>query len=198
MSPCVITTLLGMGRWEPDAAGRLREAAIALYLERGYEQTTVADIAERAGVTARTFFRHFADKREVLFNGSEVLEESMVSAVTDAPADASPVAAIGAALDASGEVLGDRHAYARQRSAAVASSVELQERELVKMARLAGALTDALRGRGVGEIEARLVAETGVTAFRVGFERWVTDPADDADLSTAVRQVLQELLALRG
>jgi AcrR family transcriptional regulator len=187
-----------MGRWEPDAAGRLREAAIALYLERGYEQTTVADIAERAGVTARTFFRHFADKREVLFSGSEILEESMVAAAAGAPADASPVTAVAAALAAAGEVLGDRHAYARQRSAAVASSVELQERELVKMARLAGALTEALRSRGVSDVEARLVAETGVTAFRVGFERWVTDASDDADLATAVQQVLRELLALRG
>src|SRR4051794_41763384 len=85
-----------MGRWEPDAAGRLREAAMALYAERGYDRTTVAEIADRAGVTARTFFRHFADKREVLFAGSEQLEHHMVKALREATADATPMEAVAA------------------------------------------------------------------------------------------------------
>ena len=74
-----------MGRWEPNARGRLEQAAMELYLERGFDQTTVAEIAERAGLTERTFFRHFADKREVLFAGAGALQELLVSAVAGAP-----------------------------------------------------------------------------------------------------------------
>src|SRR3954447_24119140 len=99
MSHHDITYDHAMGRWEPGAAGRLREAALELYVAHGYEQTTVAEIAERAGVTARTFFRHFADKREVLFAGSEALQEGMAAAVATAPADAGPLEAVAAALD---------------------------------------------------------------------------------------------------
>ena len=89
-----------MGRWLPDARVRLQEAALALYGEHGYEETTVAEIAERAGLTKRTFFRYFTDKREVLFWGAELLEQQMVAAIEAAPASASPLALIGAALDA--------------------------------------------------------------------------------------------------
>src|SRR6266516_6807397 len=96
-----------MARWEPDAAGRLREAAMALYAERGYDRTTVAEISDRAGVTARTFFRHFADKREVLFAGSEQLEQHMVAALTAAPASATPMEAVAAAVLSSAEFFDD-------------------------------------------------------------------------------------------
>src|SRR3954454_22317553 len=105
MSQSVITYDGGMARWEPDAAGRLREAALQLYVDRGYEQTTVAEIADRAGVTPRTFFRHFADKREVLFAGSELLEEAMVSALEAAPPGPS-LDAVAAGLDAAAVRLG--------------------------------------------------------------------------------------------
>ena len=83
-----------MGRWDPDAAGRFRAAAMELFGEIGYEQTTVAAIAERAGLTARTFFRYFADKREVLFSGSERLQALMVDALAKAPASAAPIDAV--------------------------------------------------------------------------------------------------------
>ncbi len=88
----------GMSRWEPNARGRLEQAALELYVERGFEQTTVAEIAERAGLTERTFFRHFADKREVLFAGAGTLRELLVSAVAGAPASAAPIEAVAAAL----------------------------------------------------------------------------------------------------
>ena len=108
--------MLGMGRWEPDARGRLEQAALELYGERGFEQTTVAEIAERAGLTERTFFRHFADKREVLFGGAGVLEELLVSTVADAPESAAPIDAVAAALEAAGAVLQERRELARQRA----------------------------------------------------------------------------------
>src|SRR3954464_12108196 len=105
----------GMARWEPDAAGRLREAALQLYVDRGYEQTTVAEIADRAGVTARTFFRHYGDKREVLFAGSERVQEARRSALESAPADASPIGAVGAALDAVAELIGGDLGHSQRR-----------------------------------------------------------------------------------
>jgi AcrR family transcriptional regulator len=146
-----------------------------LFVERGYDLTTVADIAERAGLTARTFFRYFADKREVLFHGAELLQETMVSALRDAPADASPVEAIAAALDATGDFFGEHREFARQRSSVIAANAELRERELIKFATLSGALAQALRTRGIGDPDASLAAEAGIAVFRVAFERWVNE-----------------------
>jgi AcrR family transcriptional regulator len=165
-----------MGRWEPDAPGRLREAALELFGERGFEQTTVAEIAARAGLTERTFFRHFADKREVLFRGSEGLRDTLVAAVEDAPASASPLEAVNAAVAAAGGVF--NREFARRRQAVILANPELQERELIKLAHLANVLADGLRRRGTGDAAARLAGETGMAVFRVTFERWVTDPAE--------------------
>src|SRR5580704_9638187 len=138
-----------MGRWQPNARGRLMHAAFALYGERGFEQTTVAEIAERAGLTERTFFRHFADKREVLFAGAEALQELLVSAVTEAATSSAPIEAVAAGLQAIGTFIQEGGDLARQRQAIIASSAELQERELIKLASLATALAEALRRRGV-------------------------------------------------
>src|SRR5438445_9916305 len=181
-----------MGRWEPDAAGRLREAAMALYTERGFERTTVAEIADRAGVTARTFFRYFADKREVLFAGSEELERLMVDALMAAPASTGPMDAIAAALLAAAELLGGRREYSRRRQAVIAATPELRERELIKLASLATAFTEALQQRGLAPTVASLAAETGVAVFRVAFERWVADP-DDPDLADVMQSTLADL-----
>src|SRR5437899_7575946 len=114
-----------MARWEPDAAGRLREAAMALYAEQGYERTTVAEIAERAGVTARTFFRHYPDKREVLFAGSQELERHMVDALAAASPSAPPIDAVTAALLAGAGLFVDRREYSRRRQAVIAATPEL-------------------------------------------------------------------------
>ena len=184
-----------MGRWEPDASGRLRTAAMELYVERGFEQTTVADIAGRAGLTARTFFRYFADKREVLFAGSASLQEALVAALERAPDAASPMEAIVAALDAAAALLGDGRDFSRRRQAVIAANAELRERELIKLAALSAALADGLRRRGVPSPDANLAAEAGVVVFRVAFERWVTDPGK-RDLSQVMRVSLDQLKAL--
>ncbi|HEY2623962.1 MAG TPA: TetR family transcriptional regulator [Dyella sp.] len=163
-----------MGRWEPDAESRFRAAAIELFGEIGYEQTTVAAIAERAGLTARTFFRYFADKREVLFHGSERLQQTMVDALAQAPAEASTVDAIAAALTKAGDFFDDdRRPIARLRSSVIAANADLRERELIKMATLSAALAQALRERGVGEPDASLAAEAAIAVFRVAFAQWV-------------------------
>jgi AcrR family transcriptional regulator len=167
-----------MARWQPDARGRLEQAAMELYAERGYEQTTVAEIAERAGLTARTFFRYFADKREVLFSGSDALHERLVAALDAAPASATPLGAVAAALGAAAEVIGDDHDHSRRRQAIIVANAELQERELIKFAAWTRTLADGLRRRGVEEPTASLAAQAGAAAFRVGFERWLAAPGD--------------------
>jgi AcrR family transcriptional regulator len=184
-----------MGRWEPDARGRLAQAAFALYGERGFEQTTVAEIAKRAGLTERTFFRHFADKREVLFAGADALRERLVSTCISAPDSAAPIEAVAAALEAAGAVIQEGRELARQRQAIIAASAELRERELIKLASLASALADALRRRGVEDPAASLTAEAGIAVFRVAFERWI-DEADRQDLPRLIRESLDELKAV--
>src|SRR5690242_14074807 len=154
-----------MGRWQPDARVRLQEAALALYGERGYEQTTVAEIAERAGLTKRTFFRHFTDKREVLFAGGAGFQEQFVTGAAAAREDATPLAAVEQALQAAAGMLQERHEFARRRSAVIAANPELLERELVKLASVASALAAALRERGVEEPAASLTAEAGIAVF---------------------------------
>jgi AcrR family transcriptional regulator len=184
-----------MARWEPDSRGRLVRAALDLYGERGFEHTTVAEIAERAGVTERTFFRYFADKREVLFDGGSALEEQLVRTVVDAPADAAPVEAITAGLEAVAAVLQERRPFARQRHRVITANPELQERELIKLSAWGSAMTDALRRRGVPSATASLTAEVGMAVFRVAFERWVDD-ADDQDLAELIRDSVEQLHAV--
>jgi len=165
-----------MGRWQPGARGRLTRAALELYGERGFEQTTVAEIAQRAGLTERTFFRYFADKREVLFDGAGALHDAMVKGVAGAPADAPPIALAAAGLAAIGEVFPqERRAGARERQALIEANAELRERELIKMARLSAALAEALRDRGVAEPAASLTAEAMIGVFKVAFMRWIAE-----------------------
>ncbi|HUZ23347.1 MAG TPA: TetR family transcriptional regulator [Streptosporangiaceae bacterium] len=184
-----------MSRWEPDARGRLEQAALALYGERGFEQTTVAEIAARAGLTERTFFRHFADKREVLFAGAGTLQEFLVSTLASTPDSAAPIDAVAAALEAAGALLQERSEYARQRQAVIAANAELQERELIKLASLASALAGALRRRGVTDPAASLAAEAGIAVFRIAFERWISETSQ-ADLPQLIRESLDELKAV--
>jgi AcrR family transcriptional regulator len=184
-----------MGRWEPNARGRLMQAAFALYSERGFEQTTVAEIATRAGLTERTFFRHFADKREVLFAGADALQELLVSTVTSAPNSAAPIDAAAAGLEAAGAAIQEGGELPRERQAIIAASAELQERELIKLASLASALADALRRRGVEDPAASLTAEAGIAVFRIAFERWVNEAAQQ-DLPRLIRESLDELKAV--
>jgi AcrR family transcriptional regulator len=181
-----------MGRWEPNARGRLEQAALDLYLERGFEQTTTAEIAGRAGLTERTFFRHFADKREVLFGGQDALREFMVSAVANSPDSAAPIDSVIAALESLGALFLVRREYSRQRQAVIDANNELRERELIKLAALASTIADVLRGRGVGDLAASLAAEAAIAVFKVAFERWISG-AGDADLSELIRVSFEEL-----
>ena len=187
-----------MPRWDPDAGSRLQEAALELYARQGFDETTVAEIAERAGLTERTFFRHFTDKREVLFAGSRQLEQSIVTGVAEAPESATPIEAVATGIKAAGAFFNaDRRDYARKRQGIISANTELRERELTKLASLGSAMVDTLRRRGVPERAASLTAEVGMGVFRVTFERWI-DAANGQDWSTLVEDSLAHLKKLIG
>ena len=183
-----------MPRWEPDARGRLQHAALTLYGERGFDNTTVAEIAERAGLTKRTFFRYFADKREVLFWGSQALEELIATETRNAPEGAAPLDAVAAALEAAVPMFEERGEFAARRQQIIAANAELQERELIKLASLAAAAAEALRDRGVGDPTATLAAEAGIAVFRVAFDRWV-EPGNRNDLRHLIHSSIDEMRA---
>ncbi len=165
-----------MARWEPNARDRLEQAALDLYGERGFEQTTVAEIAKRAGLTERTFFRYFADKPEVLFSGAGALQELLVAQVADAPDSEPPLDTVASALEATAGFFHERREYSTRRQAVIDANPELRERELIKLARLASAIADQLRRRGVSHPAASLTAEAGIAIFKTAFERWISEP----------------------
>jgi AcrR family transcriptional regulator len=185
-----------MGRWQPDSRGRLQEAALALYAERGFDQTTAAQIAERAGLTERTFFRHFADKREVLFGGSALLKERIVAGVAGAPASDGALDAVSLGLDAAAAMFGEsRRDLALQRQVVLAANPELRERELAKLADFAATIADILRQRGVSGSQATLAAESGMTVLRVAMQRWASGD-DGRELDTIMRDAVADLRAV--
>ena len=190
MSVAVILYDRGMSRWQPDARGRLQLAAMELYVERGFEQTTVVDIAERAGLTERTFFRHFADKREVLFLGQDELQELFVSTIAQAPDDAAPLEAVAAALQAVATEFEPRRRWSQERQRVINANPGLQERELIKLAGLSSAIAATLRDRGVDEPAASLTAESGISVFHIAFQRWIA-----ADNTREFSQIITQSLA---
>jgi AcrR family transcriptional regulator len=154
-----------MSRWNPNGRGRLEQAAYELFVDRGYEQTTVADIAKRAGLTERTFFRHFADKREVLFGGAAALQDEVVRALDGLPPALPTIEAVRIAVETASNLMRGRRALATERQRIVAAHPDLQERELIKRAKLTAALADALRQRGAPEPAASLAADVGMAVF---------------------------------
>jgi AcrR family transcriptional regulator len=184
-----------MGRWEPNARGRLEQAAIELFRELGYARTTVEGIAARAGLTERTFFRYFTDKREVLFSGSADLEKFIVETIGGAPKTMAPLDAVAAALEATSPLFEERRGHARKRRGVIAADAELRERELIKLASLAVAVAASLRKRGVPIPTAALAAEAGIAVFRNAFERWVDDK-EQRPLSVHIQGALEELRAV--
>ncbi|RZS91329.1 TetR family transcriptional regulator [Motilibacter rhizosphaerae] len=186
-----------MARWEPGARDRLVVAAVDLFTEQGYDETTVAQIAERAGVTKSTFFRHFPDKRELLVAGQEMLSRLLAEGIADAPEGASALDAVAAGLENASSAMGPANRDLGPRiKAAVAASSELQERDALKSVGMAVAMTDALVARGVPVVQAHLAAELGVLSFKQGYARWVeAGPADERGLAVHALGVLGELRA---
>jgi AcrR family transcriptional regulator len=186
-----------MGRWQPDARARLVVAAVDLFTELGYDDTTVAQIAERAGVTRSTFFRYFPDKRDILVAGQETLSLLLAEGIADAPVDATPLEAVAAGLErVSGAMLPFNRELGPRMKAAVAASAVLQERHVLKGVGLATAVTEALMARGVPDWTARLAAELGVLAFTRGYEEWSdVERHSDHDLAHYALAALEQLRA---
>jgi AcrR family transcriptional regulator len=188
-----------MARWEPDAQGRLERAALELFAERGYEPTTVAEIADRAGLTERTFFRHYADKREVLFGGGAQFKAVFVDALQAASEAMSPLQAVTVAVQTAGARLEDLRGrdLVVARQGIIAANPELHERELIKLADITAALAGVLRARGTEEPDASMTAELGMAAFRVALERWVA-AGETRTLAGLIHEALSRVPALIG
>ncbi len=183
-----------MARWEPGARDRLIVAAVDLFVEQGYDATTVTQIAERAGMTKSTFFRHFPDKRELLVAGQETLSRLLAEGIADAPSDATPLQAVAEGLKRASAEMGPMNRKLGPRlKAAVAASTELQERDALKSVGLAAAMTAALTARGVAGPAAQLAAELGVLAFKQGYARWSeVDEGNAAGLADYAIAALEE------
>lgn len=187
-----------MPRWKPDARQRLVVAALGLFAEQGYDETTVAQIAERAELTRSTFFRHFTDKREILTAGQKALSRLLAEGIDAAPARATPMAAVAAGLErASSQMTLFNRELSPLLHAAIEANAQLQERDALKSIGMAAAMVEALKRRDVAEPTAQVAAELGVLAFKLGYTRWA-DPARDEDpgeLTTHTRAALAELRA---
>jgi AcrR family transcriptional regulator len=187
-----------MVRWEPGARERLQAAALELFATRGFEQTTAAEIAQAVGLTERTFFRNFSDKREVLFHGQERFLQTFVDGVDEAPADASAFEFIAAALQAAALFFPDeRRPHSRTRQIVIEQNPALQERELHKLAGLAATVAAALRARGIAEPTATLAAQSAATVFGVAFAQWIGE-GESRSLPAITSQVLRDLRSLTG
>lgn len=154
---------------------RLQQAAVELFRERGYERTTAAEIAGRAGVTERTFFRHFLDKREVLFDGQAVLLEALTASIADAPAELGPLDTLFRAFRSVTTLLEDNRPFSKPRQEVISATPALHERELSKLEALSDALALALRERGVSELPAALAARAGMASFAHATLAWLED-----------------------
>jgi AcrR family transcriptional regulator len=184
-----------MTRWAPDARQRLEAAALDLFVENGYEETTVAQIADRAGLNRATFFRHFTDKREVLFGGEETLARLFGDAIREAPGNATLAECLHAAFTAAESALTpQQRAKVAQRRLVAAANIEVQERGLLKHARITAAIETALRERGADQLTARLAAEIAMLAFRTALERWIA-PDNDGPFAPHAAAALAELQA---
>ncbi|WP_234419196.1 TetR/AcrR family transcriptional regulator [Sphingomonas sp. EC-HK361] len=164
-----------MANRDGDVRDRLQQAALGLFQEHGYDRTTAAEIAARAGVTERTFFRHFPDKREVLFDGEAILREALLAAIGDIPDDVGPLDTLFRAFGSIQPLLENNRSFAKPRQALIAGTPALQERELAKLAVLADALAEALVARDVPEVRAILAARTGMAAFAQAVMSWLDD-----------------------
>ncbi|MFE2970144.1 TetR family transcriptional regulator [Streptomyces sp. NPDC059340] len=170
-----------MPRSGAEARRRLQQAALELYRERGFDQTTTAEIAARAGVNERTFFRHFPDKREVLFDGEADLRAALMQEVADAPNGLRPLDVLLCAFRKAGRILEDNRPFSEPRLKIIAVTPALRERDLAKAASLTEAVTEALRQRGVPDRLASLAAHTGWATFHQAAQAWIDDPSQSLD-----------------
>jgi AcrR family transcriptional regulator len=185
-----------MARWQPDARGRLQEAAMTLFVERGYNDVTVEDIARKAGLTKRSFFNHFADKREVMFSSVDAFEERVLAELANAETNPDALDTAVSAFTRAAAPMEDFAELARARRALIDSSSELQERELMKLASTTAKVADALVARGVARREAMFVAQAATAVFTTAVEEWACRP--EGGLAASIHRALGDLRAALG
>jgi AcrR family transcriptional regulator len=186
-----------MGRWQPDARGRLQQAAMTLFIERGYDEVTVTDIAERAGLTKRSFFNHFADKREVMFANYDPFQAGVLAALATATSDLDPLdAAVWAFTQAAEAMFADFAELARARKTLIDSSPELHERDLMKTAAVTSAIAGALVQRGAPRRDAAFAAQAATIVFTTAYDEWAQGP--ERGLAASIREALHDLRAVLG
>ncbi len=183
-----------MARWEGNTRNRLEQAALELFEEQGYDRTTVAQIAQRANLTERSFYRWFADKREVLFGGSQELETEFVTAIDAVPPGTPALPTLLAAFATAPRVFRPRE-FLLRRATVIAANPPLRERELIKLVTISETLTSALKDRGIDPQTARLATDLGLSVLRLATERWMTEEHRDSNgfpeaLSTAAADLL--------
>jgi len=188
--------MVGVARWEPNTRERLVRAAVDLFADQGYDATTVSQIAERAGgLSKMTFFRHFPDKREVLFAGQETMSQRLADEIAAAPDAATPLQAVAAGLDAiTAWHTNDQRGYAARLRSVIRANGELRERAAAKRYALTDAVAAALAKRGVPALTAGVAADVGIGAYYRAFERWA-DSAGEQTLNEATRRALEEARA---
>ena len=185
-----------MVRWVPGTRERLQDAALELFAARGYEQTTATEIAQSVGLTERTFFRHFTDKREVLFHGQQTLTDAFLAGLHDAPPHASPIDLAVSALRSSSSFFDDeRRSHSRLRQSVIDANPALQEREALKLVGLGRALGGALRDRGVEDMTAEVAAQIAVMAFGIAFAHWIAE-GEERSFEAVVMDVVREVGAV--
>ena len=180
-----------MARWEPDARGRLQQAAMALFRERGYADVTVAEIADRAGLTKRTFFNHFVDKREVFFDNGPAFERNVLDFLEAADPALSAIDAALFALTRAGLELAPYYEFGKARLEILATTPELRERDLIKTAGLTAGLAQALERREVAPKTAAFAAQAALSVFAVAVAEWIAHA--EADFAELMREAMAEL-----
>lgn len=185
-----------MGRWQPDARDRLERAALELFAEQGFADTTVPQITARAGLTTRTFFRHFTDKREVLFAGEDDVPAQIARLMADAPASLTPMTLIVEGLQTFAATRFEgRREQLRLRRAVIQADESLRERELRKLSALGDALSAGFRDRGVDPLTSTLAAQLAVTVLSQSISRWL-DTDSRRPLAELVLETLRALQAV--
>jgi AcrR family transcriptional regulator len=181
-----------MPRWEHGSEERLKQAAMELFDEQGFENTSAVQIAQRARVTTRTFFRYFPDKQSILFVDADLLRTTLLQGIHDAPDVTEPLGVVTRVMaEFDWEGLGPRESQ-RRRDTMITSNPELLERELNKQWQMAEAFCDALRGRGVESQVAELAARVGIQVFQTAYRRWL-GADDQTDLATIVASSMSSL-----
>ncbi|MFC7676045.1 TetR family transcriptional regulator [Mycolicibacterium sp. GCM10028919] len=185
-----------MPRWEHGSEDRLKQAAMELFDEQGFANTTAVEIANRARVTTRTFFRYFSDKQALVFADAESLRAALVERILHATADAEPLQAVTNALaEFDWESLGSRDIQ-RQRGAMIDANPDLLERDLIKQQQMADDFTRALEQRGVASHVSEVAAHVGIQLFRIAYRRWLAADEDNVDLTRLVDEVTSTLAEL--